>query len=80
MYLAFIIKVIILFLFIFFKRDYYVTRLLEELCHYYAYLLNILVNLLYNLYKGIILQVYIYNYKLPKGLLKYVMRVGYIRG
>jgi len=54
-YLTFIIKVIILFLFIFFKRNYYVIRLLEEFYYYYTYLLNVLVNLLYNLYKGVIL-------------------------
>jgi len=78
MYLAFIIKVIILFLFIFFKRNYYVTKLLKELYHHYTYLLSVLVNPLYNFYRGVILQVRICNYKLPKGLLKYVVRAGYI--
>jgi len=55
MYLTFIIKVIIPFLFIFFKRNHYITKLLEELYHHYTYLLNILINPLYNLYKGVIL-------------------------
>jgi len=71
-------KVIIPFLFIFFKRNYHVIKLLKELYYYYTYLLNILINLLYNLYKGIILQVYIRNRKLPKGLFKYIMRAGYV--
>jgi len=78
MYLTFVIKVIILFLFIFFKRDYYVTRLLKELYHYYTYLLSILINPLYNLYRDVILQVYICNCELPKGLFRYIVRAGYV--
>jgi len=80
MYLAFVIRVIIPFLFIFFKRDHYVTRLLKELYRHYTYLLSVLINPLYNLYRSVILQVYICNYKLLKGLFKYVMRAGYVWG